>query len=46
LKKKIIIKVKRVVHRKGDPYFYILWKLLLDGKKFNQHGANFPFSMS
>ena len=31
LPKKIEVKIKKIVHREGDPFFFILWKFLIDG---------------
>ena len=31
--------------RKGDPYFYLAWRFVIDGRKYFK-GAQFPFSLS
>ena len=47
LPKKIEVKIKKVVHREGDPFLFILWKFLIDGKpQRRDYETHFPFSMS
>lgn len=44
-KPEIKIKLKRVTHRKDEPYFYIVWEFYVDGRLYTR-GSHFPFSMS
>jgi hypothetical protein len=41
----IKIKLKKVVQRKDEPYFYIVWEFYVDGRLYTR-GTQFPFSMS
>jgi len=45
VRRPINIKIKRVVHRIGQPYFYVVWDFIIEGRTHPQ-GSNFPFSMS
>ena len=47
LPKKIEVKIKKLVHREGDPFFFILWKYLINGRpQKRDYVTHFPFSMS
>jgi len=45
LRNPIEMRVKHVVHRAGEKFFYIVWNYYIGGRKHPQ-GSNFPFSMS
>ena len=41
----IWIRLQKPTYEQGSPYFFLIWKFIIGGKKYYR-GANFPFSLS